>query len=251
MHADVHGAASIIIKNPQPNVQASETIPTRTLQQAAVFTLVHSKIWNQRQMNERCYWVFANQVSKIPPTGMYLSPGSFMIRGVKNYIVQVPVLTMGLGLCFRLGSAASIENHADESVQRSPYLSQVGKKGAIWEEVDDGAGALTPATNAIAAPPVSSNATSAARSTGGTKDTKNWASSHQNRGTVEKKKSVEHHSRVWKERMKRYELQDEDDRRRAQELYGIVFSKDSSGTQVPTVSRRDVPVEDGGGSRRE
>jgi predicted ribosome quality control (RQC) complex YloA/Tae2 family protein len=32
------------------------------------------------------YWVYANQVSKTPPTGMFIGTGSFIIRGKRNFI---------------------------------------------------------------------------------------------------------------------------------------------------------------------
>lgn len=53
-----------------------------------------------------------DQVSKSAPTGEYLTTGSFMIRGKKNYLTQSQLI-MGLGIMFRLEDS-SIERHKDE-----------------------------------------------------------------------------------------------------------------------------------------
>jgi hypothetical protein len=43
------------------------------------------------------YWVHPRQVSKSPPSGQYLKKGSFMIRGAKNYLRNVP-LAVAIGV---------------------------------------------------------------------------------------------------------------------------------------------------------
>lgn len=53
-----------------------------------------------------------DQVSKTAPTGEYLTTGSFMIRGKKNYLPPCQ-LVMGLGFLFRL-EESSIERHKDD-----------------------------------------------------------------------------------------------------------------------------------------
>ena len=47
------------------------------------------------------YWVFAHQVSKSAQTGEYLPPGSFMVRGKRNFI-QPTRLELGLCLLYRI-----------------------------------------------------------------------------------------------------------------------------------------------------
>jgi len=59
------------------------------------------------------YWVESHQVSKTAPTGEYLTVGSFMIRGRKNFL-PASSLEMGLGVLFRLGDDASIARHAND-----------------------------------------------------------------------------------------------------------------------------------------
>lgn len=53
-----------------------------------------------------------DQVSKSAPTGEYLTTGSFMIRGKKNYLTQSQLI-MGLGIMFRLEDS-SIDRHKNE-----------------------------------------------------------------------------------------------------------------------------------------
>ena len=47
------------------------------------------------------WWVHSHQVSKTAPTGEYLSTGSFMVRGKKNYLPPCQ-LVMGFGVLFKL-----------------------------------------------------------------------------------------------------------------------------------------------------
>lgn len=54
----------------------------------------------------------AHQVSKTAPTGEYLTVGSFMVRGRKNFLPPNP-LVMGFGLLFRLDES-SVAAHLNE-----------------------------------------------------------------------------------------------------------------------------------------
>lgn len=96
MHADVHGAATVILRNyraPEPPSDAS-------IQQAATFALCHSSAWDA-QLLCKVYWVSAQQVSKTAPSGEYLPTGSFMIRGKKNFLAPYR-LEMGLSVLFEV-----------------------------------------------------------------------------------------------------------------------------------------------------
>ena len=96
VHADVHGASSVIIKNPT----ADAAVPPLTIQQAATMCICRSSAWKGKVQVE-AYYVHASQVSRTAPTGMFLQTGSFMIRGKKNFITRMPMV-MGLGVLFRL-----------------------------------------------------------------------------------------------------------------------------------------------------
>lgn len=117
MHADVHGAATVVIRNYMSIPATGTAIPQYcrisdvTLQQAAVFALCHSVSWDNNLVN-KVYWVFDHQVSKTAPTGEYLPTGSFMIRGKKNYLAPYR-LELGIGLLFEV-EAEDAEKHRFE-----------------------------------------------------------------------------------------------------------------------------------------
>ncbi|GAO46514.1 hypothetical protein SAICODRAFT_4689 [Saitoella complicata NRRL Y-17804] len=97
VHADLHGAATVIVKN---HVTSSTSepppIPPTTLTQAGTLTVCTSRAWDAKQVTS-AYWVYADQVSKTAPTGEYLTTGSFMIRGKKNFLPPVQ-LVLGFGV---------------------------------------------------------------------------------------------------------------------------------------------------------
>jgi predicted ribosome quality control (RQC) complex YloA/Tae2 family protein len=75
VHADLHGATSVIIKNLTGN-----EVPPRTLQEAGLLACCHSAAW-EAKVPAPAYWVKHDQVSKTAPTGEYITTGAFMIRG--------------------------------------------------------------------------------------------------------------------------------------------------------------------------
>ncbi|PFH37131.1 signal peptidase [Besnoitia besnoiti] len=115
VHADVHGAATCIIKNPNKDKGEDKAdpleppVPVSTLQQCGEFAVCRSSAWSTKSP-VAAWWVYGRQVSKSAPTGLYLSTGSFMIRGRRNFI-QIHRLEMGFGLLFRLADEASVARH--------------------------------------------------------------------------------------------------------------------------------------------
>ncbi|WOG83458.1 hypothetical protein DCAR_0102633 [Daucus carota subsp. sativus] len=107
VHAELHGASSTIIKNHKPE----SPVPPLTLNQAGCFTVCHSQAWDSKIVTS-AWWVYPNQVSKTAPTGEYLTVGSFMIRGKKNFLPPHP-LVMGFGMLFRLDES-SLGSHINE-----------------------------------------------------------------------------------------------------------------------------------------
>lgn len=106
LHCELHGAAVVIVKNPK-----NEVIPPMTIEEAASFEVCHSPSWTNNVLSQ-VYWVHAEQVSKTPPTGMYIATGSFIIRGKRNFI-QPRSMTLGLTLMFALNEE-SLANHFGE-----------------------------------------------------------------------------------------------------------------------------------------
>ncbi|WOL03246.1 nuclear export mediator factor Nemf isoform X1 [Canna indica] len=107
VHAELHGASSTVIKNHKPD----NPIPPLTLNQAGCFTVCHSQAWDSKIVTS-AWWVYPHQVSKTAPTGEYLTVGSFMIRGKKNFLPPHP-LVMGFGILFRLDES-SLASHLNE-----------------------------------------------------------------------------------------------------------------------------------------
>lgn len=97
VHADMHGAASVIVKGRRCEDISGETpsrfiaIPPRTLSEAGSMSLCHSRAWEAKIVTS-AWWVHAAQVSKTAPSGEYLPTGSFMIRGKKNFLPPAPLL---------------------------------------------------------------------------------------------------------------------------------------------------------------
>ncbi|KAH0534552.1 hypothetical protein KQX54_005197 [Cotesia glomerata] len=106
VHADLTGASSIVVKNPSGN-----PVPPKSLAEAGTMAVVYSVAWDAKVV-AGAWWVHHDQVSKTAPTGEYLTTGSFMIRGKKNYLPPCQ-LVMGLAFLFRLEDG-SIERHKGE-----------------------------------------------------------------------------------------------------------------------------------------
>lgn len=113
VHADLHGAASVIVKN-KPNANG-QPIPPSTLYQAGIMSVCQSKAWDSKIVTS-AYWVYPDQVSKSAPSGEYLTTGSFMIRGKKNFLPPVQ-LVYGFGYVFKLDES-SIGNHVKGQTQQ-------------------------------------------------------------------------------------------------------------------------------------
>jgi len=134
LHADGHGAASCILrakrirvpaknaqgKNAKKGATTTKTLPLsdQALREAGNFTICRSSAWTSKMITS-AWWVESHQVSKTAPTGEYLTVGSFMIRGKKNFLPPTQ-LEMGLGVVFRLAAPegvldpATYERHRNE-----------------------------------------------------------------------------------------------------------------------------------------
>ncbi|KAL7913521.1 hypothetical protein GGI35DRAFT_212820 [Trichoderma velutinum] len=97
-HADIRGAAHIVIKN-NPNTPDAP-IPPATLSQAGSLSVCTSEAWDSKA-GMGGWWVNADQVSKSTPSGDILPAGSFTIQGKKNYLPPTQLL-LGLGFTFKI-----------------------------------------------------------------------------------------------------------------------------------------------------
>ena len=112
IHADLQGAACVIVKN-KPGMLESP-IPPSTLSQAGTLAIATSSAWDSKAVMS-AWWVDANQVSKIAPTGDLLPNGSFMIIGNKNFLPPAQPL-LGCGIMFKV-SETSKAHHLRHRVQ--------------------------------------------------------------------------------------------------------------------------------------
>ena len=69
------------------------------MQEAGSFVVCHTKTWKSG-VSDKAWWVYPDQVSKTTPSGEFITTGSFIIRGTKNYIKNTK-LELGLGILFK------------------------------------------------------------------------------------------------------------------------------------------------------
>jgi len=82
LHADIHGAPSVILKN-------KNGIGEKSIEEAAQFAWCMSRAWNSQYGNGAVFYVTKSQVSKTPESGEYLAKGAWIIRGKKNFITHL------------------------------------------------------------------------------------------------------------------------------------------------------------------
>jgi predicted ribosome quality control (RQC) complex YloA/Tae2 family protein len=85
VHADVHGASVVIVKG-----------KTGKMAEVAQFAASYSGAWRSGHYSADVYAVDPRQVSKTPESGEYISRGSFVVRGEREYFRDVPLgVTIG------------------------------------------------------------------------------------------------------------------------------------------------------------
>lgn len=86
VHAEVYGAPSTVIK-----VEDKEKPTEKTMGEAAAFAASFSRAWAAGMRTGSAYWVYPTQVSKTPEAGEFVSTGSWIVRGKRNYFFNVPL----------------------------------------------------------------------------------------------------------------------------------------------------------------
>ena len=130
VHADLHGAASIVVKNKAK--VASNPIPPSTLSQAGTLAVATSSAWDSKA-GMSAWWVNADQVSKTASTGEYLTTGAFTVRGQKNFLPPAQ-LFLGFGLLFKV-SEESKARHLKHRIQDEDHMApSAGEKVTKHEE---------------------------------------------------------------------------------------------------------------------
>jgi len=95
-HSDVSGAPFVLV------MSDADATPQGTLDEAAQMAASHTTwAWQAGYASLDVFWVKASQLSKSPPSGEYLTRGSFMVRGKKNYFrgtrLALAVAVVGTG----------------------------------------------------------------------------------------------------------------------------------------------------------
>jgi predicted ribosome quality control (RQC) complex YloA/Tae2 family protein len=133
VHADMHGAAAVIIRRPT-TVAANEPMPASTILQAGAFAVCHSGAWASKIVHGS-WWVNSDQVSKQAPAGEYLVVGGFMIRGKKNFI-EPQQLQMGFGVLFVIDDD-SVMRRRQRAAERATQLAARGLAQSAGDDDDD------------------------------------------------------------------------------------------------------------------
>ncbi len=86
VHADVHGASVVIVKG-----------TTGRMDEVAQFAASYSGAWRSGHFSADVYAVGPSQVSKTPEAGEFISRGSFVVRGERDYFRDI-ALAVAIGL---------------------------------------------------------------------------------------------------------------------------------------------------------
>ena len=131
VHADLQGAASVIIKN-KPGMMNSP-IPPSTLSQAGTLTVATSTAWDSKAVMS-AWWVDSDKVSKTAPDGDFLAIGNFNIQGQKNFLPPAQLL-LGFGVLFQI-SQSSKAQHFKNRFQEERTTKSDDIKEAADEEIE-------------------------------------------------------------------------------------------------------------------
>lgn len=92
-HAEIFGSPFFILKD------VPETLPFDSLNEVAQATVCFSRAWREAMYGMSAYWINPDQVKKGAPSGQFLSKGSFVLEGHKNFI-KAPNLRLAVGILY-------------------------------------------------------------------------------------------------------------------------------------------------------
>jgi predicted ribosome quality control (RQC) complex YloA/Tae2 family protein len=87
VHADLHGAASVIVKHPAPG---APPLTDTTLREAGQWAIAYSKAWRAGLASASAFWVTPDQVSKSGASGEFVAKGAWAIHGTKHPMDDLP-----------------------------------------------------------------------------------------------------------------------------------------------------------------
>ena len=88
VHADVHGAASVVVKHPEPGAPPLSDV---TLREAGQWAVALSKAWRAGLASASAFWATPDQVSKTAESGEFVARGAWVIRGTKHLLRDLPL----------------------------------------------------------------------------------------------------------------------------------------------------------------
>ncbi|KAM0705221.1 hypothetical protein Q7P35_008010 [Cladosporium inversicolor] len=133
VHADLPGAASVIIKNNPATPEAP--IPPSTLSQAGNLSVCTSNAWDSKAIMS-AWWVLSENVSKIAPTGEYLAAGSFNIKAKKNYLPPAQLL-LGFGVLFQISEESKARHYKNRLGETATTATPPADGASVEQDVAD------------------------------------------------------------------------------------------------------------------
>ncbi len=88
LHADIHGAASVIVKHPAPG---EPNVTETTYREAGQWAVAFSKAWRAGLASASAFWVTNDQVSKAGASGEFVAKGAWVIHGTKHQLPELPL----------------------------------------------------------------------------------------------------------------------------------------------------------------
>jgi predicted ribosome quality control (RQC) complex YloA/Tae2 family protein len=119
IHADIHGAPSVIVKHPAPGDPGGTDV---TLEEAAQWGIAFSKAWRAGLASASAFAVEADQVSKAGASGEFVPRGAWMIHGTKQIFKDLPN-ELGLG---------TVEDRGETLWVAAPPRSFVGRGKMVY-----------------------------------------------------------------------------------------------------------------------
>ncbi len=87
VHADLHGAASVVVKRGAIGAAVGEA----TIREAAQWAVAFSKAWRAGLASASAFWASPDQVSKSAGSGEFVARGAWVVRGTKHFVHDVPL----------------------------------------------------------------------------------------------------------------------------------------------------------------
>ncbi|MFH1174445.1 MAG: NFACT RNA binding domain-containing protein [archaeon] len=111
-HTDMPGSPFVLVKKGQ-------SAPEQTIAEASSFTASLSRAWKKELGEAEVYWVLPDQVTKETKAGEYITKGSFMVYGKRNYVTAPMDLAIGVSEKWgvMLGPMVAVKRHCSREVQ--------------------------------------------------------------------------------------------------------------------------------------